>query len=340
MNYASENIIVHAEKAQIEGISQLTLLRDLHNHSLSLARMKHFLSDQNPNFGFQGFDLIHILCWFGSTELLRLQIDECATNAEAKAPEYGTGLAIAAARQNTNTSLLLLDRKIDINSKGKWKYGNALQAAAGLGSKEIVALLLRNGADPNIQGGEFGNALQSAVVHARAHPRDDILVLLLRKNADVNILGGRYGTSLYAAIYYAEDKISNMLLENGADSNLHFGQNITPFQAALQTRLFWAIQTERRYEVVWVLETETHASPQESLDLATKADSLLAEYQKNDTAMEVRLGKLYKSIFIVEALLEHNAKQETLNLEAYKKTHAMLLNKNTDFLPLTLANGI
>ncbi|KAJ5827620.1 hypothetical protein N7447_004383, partial [Penicillium robsamsonii] len=41
-------------------------------------------------------------------------------------------------------------------------YGNALQAASYGGHKEVVQMLLDQGADVNAQGGAFGNALQAA----------------------------------------------------------------------------------------------------------------------------------------------------------------------------------
>jgi ankyrin repeat protein len=56
---------------------------------------------------------------------------------------------------------LLLDRGADVNIQGG-PFGNALQAAAYYGSQEIVKLLLDRGADVNIQGGAYGNALQAA----------------------------------------------------------------------------------------------------------------------------------------------------------------------------------
>ena len=60
---------------------------------------------------------------------------------------------------------LLLDRGADVNVQGG-RYGNALQAAAFGGHEETVELLVSKGADVNLQSGDYGNALQ-AVTHSR-----------------------------------------------------------------------------------------------------------------------------------------------------------------------------
>ncbi|KZL87248.1 pfs domain-containing protein, partial [Colletotrichum incanum] len=55
----------------------------------------------------------------------------------------------------------MLKNGADVNAEGG-EYGNALQAASYNGHKEIVQTLLDKGADVNAQGGHFGNALQAA----------------------------------------------------------------------------------------------------------------------------------------------------------------------------------
>jgi ankyrin repeat protein len=55
----------------------------------------------------------------------------------------------------------LLDKGADVNAQGGY-YGNALQAAAYEGYREIVTLLIDKGADVNAQDRDYGNALQAA----------------------------------------------------------------------------------------------------------------------------------------------------------------------------------
>jgi ankyrin repeat protein len=52
---------------------------------------------------------------------------------------------------------LLLNQGAEVNAQGG-EYGNALQAASRSGHKEMVQLLLNQGADVDAQGGKDGNA--------------------------------------------------------------------------------------------------------------------------------------------------------------------------------------
>jgi ankyrin repeat protein len=56
---------------------------------------------------------------------------------------------------------LLLRNSADVNAQGD-QYGTALQAASARGNIELVDLLLKNAADVNAQGGVFSTALQAA----------------------------------------------------------------------------------------------------------------------------------------------------------------------------------
>jgi ankyrin repeat protein len=79
-----------------------------------------------------------------------------------------------------------------------------------------VQLLLENGADVNIQGGQFNTALQAASYSGH----DQIVHWLLEAGADVDVFGGQYGTPLESAFYRGHNYIVQQLLEKGADINL------------------------------------------------------------------------------------------------------------------------
>jgi len=67
-------------------------------------------------------------------------------------------------------------------------YGNALQAASQNGHREVVEMLLENGADVNMQG----YYLQAATWNGHC----DVVEVLLHKGVDINAQGGYYGNSL------------------------------------------------------------------------------------------------------------------------------------------------
>lgn len=91
-------------------------------------------------------------------------------------------------------------------------FGNALQAASGLGHCDIVRMLLDKGLSPNIIAGFYGSALQAAAAANYA----EIVDILLRENADVNIRGGHYGSAVQAALVEGYPEVMGKLLQGGA----------------------------------------------------------------------------------------------------------------------------
>ncbi|RDL34761.1 uncharacterized protein BP5553_07889 [Venustampulla echinocandica] len=130
---------------------------------------------------------------------------------------------------NVEVVEVLLNAEADPNVQGG-HHGTALQAACVFGAIDVASLLLEKGADPNIQGGRYGTALQ--VTCARGARDIDIASLLLDKGADPNIQGGRFGTALQAACVYCEIDIASLLLDKGADPNIQGGHYGTALQAA------------------------------------------------------------------------------------------------------------
>ncbi|KAF2677124.1 hypothetical protein K458DRAFT_320450, partial [Lentithecium fluviatile CBS 122367] len=53
---------------------------------------------------------------------------------------------------------ILLEGKTDVDRQGG-NYGRALQAASTEDHQEVAHILLDAGANANVQGGEYGNAL-------------------------------------------------------------------------------------------------------------------------------------------------------------------------------------
>ncbi|KAF9063467.1 ankyrin repeat-containing domain protein [Rhodocollybia butyracea] len=124
---------------------------------------------------------------------------------------------------------LLLNKGADVNVQGG-EYGNALQVAAEAGHLAIVQLLLDNGADVNAQGGEYGSALQAAADGGHLI----VVKQLLDSGADVNALGGEYGSALQAAADGGHLMIVKLLLDSGTDPNAQGGIYGNALQAAAE----------------------------------------------------------------------------------------------------------
>jgi hypothetical protein len=101
---------------------------------------------------------------------------------------------------------------IDVNVQGG-EYGNALQAASYGGHTQIIQMLLDNGADINAQGGYFGNALQAASYGGHTQ----IVQTLINKRADVNVADNNGWTPVNAAASNGHVEMVKWLIEKGAD---------------------------------------------------------------------------------------------------------------------------
>ncbi|KAJ6579249.1 ankyrin repeat-containing domain protein [Mycena vulgaris] len=136
-------------------------------------------------------------------------------------------LCVASSLNLHTIANYLLDGAVRTNRNS---LRGALCAAAYCGHPNMVELLIKKGADPNIRGGVYGTALQAASL--KGHKV--VVQLLIDKGAKVNWKGGEDGTALHAASVGGHQAIVQLLIENGADVNMHSesSQCATALQAA------------------------------------------------------------------------------------------------------------
>jgi ankyrin repeat protein len=98
-----------------------------------------------------------------------------------------------------------------------------------IGLAEPTRLLLELGADVNIQGARYGNALQAASVNGHV----TIVRQLVNSGADVNAQAGYWDkTPLAAASYNGHNTIVDYLIESGANVDSHSKKSWTALEAA------------------------------------------------------------------------------------------------------------
>jgi hemoglobin len=115
--------------------------------------------------------------------------------------------------------------------------GNTLlHFAAGAGRLEVVAVLLRFGVDPNLQG-RGRTPLYCVANECASETGPEVVRALVRAGADVNAGSGvTRATALHMAARRGHAEIARALLDAGAAVNARDGKGDTPLQRAINCR--------------------------------------------------------------------------------------------------------
>lgn len=145
-----------------------------------------------------------------------------------------------------------LSRKNGLNTLGS----NALHAAASAGHREMMELFIRRSGLDSLRGSEFETTLISAAYGGH----NAVIALLLENGADVN-LQDVFDTPLTAAGASGHGAAVTFLLEHGADVNLANSDGETPLMAVVDISRLAVVDSDR-LQAVNVLITagaELHA---------------------------------------------------------------------------------
>ena len=186
---------------------------------------------------------LHIICALGFPELIKAHHRHFDLNKRDRHGRSALTLAVENNRAETAKSLLDFAR-VDVNefnAKAAYQfqrrdfapiacYANAFQAAAVVGSRTMMQVLLDHGARPYQVAGYYGCALQAASL--KGH-KDVVEFLLDDLNFDPNNQGGFHGNALQAACIGQSLDIVETLLEAGADETTEGGEFGTALVAAV-----------------------------------------------------------------------------------------------------------
>lgn len=147
-----------------------------------------------------------------------------------KSPNKKDLLYIYIANDDVNKIKDLLQQKINLNSSTF--NPPILEEAVNYGNKEVVELLLKHGANPNIENKDGSTPLYVA---SKSYKNEkDIVELLLKYGADPNYYeSGR--ASIIAASNNGHTDIVELLLKHGADVNDVVYGGYTPLMMACVT---------------------------------------------------------------------------------------------------------
>lgn len=190
-------------------------------------------------------------------DILRFLVEEAKVDLNAVFPRLDwtiVQLTIMNARTGGTLQWMVDQGWVEVNRQGGPEFGNALIAAANMGSLQSVGILLRAGADSQIppESGNYGSALIAAAAPGfHVDALYEKIVTLLNSGADINQVPnvGQYGSALEAFIWRMFDghepssrrvsslqcfQILKLLLKSGANPAMtcNIGQHGSALAAA------------------------------------------------------------------------------------------------------------
>ncbi|MCJ1430294.1 hypothetical protein MMC29_008211, partial [Sticta canariensis] len=202
------------------------------------------------DFGNQPSDMrtsIYYAALLGPPEVVIRLVDDGARIKETFDECYGTPLVAASCLARKEAVTILLENGADPNLSAFWLWGcpvvrlqpeneitetaeesnteyremisseSMIYIAATYSSQAVLEVLLEAGADPNIEGGEYDSALQPGCYLAPLRRQKKPIAA----GSDINHTDGTLVCALYAACQEQDEEIVVLLLEKGANVNVH-----------------------------------------------------------------------------------------------------------------------
>lgn len=158
----------------------------------------------------------------------------------------------------------LIEAGADINVKSAEGI-TALEMAAEQNNSELVAYLLKKGANPNIG---------IPLVRSAANKNEKIVKQLIQAGAMQNQYQDGKISALWHAVYHADPEMVRLLLEAGADANVQTTNGNTPLHLVLEHLLLYQGSRNANIAIVRMLLaygadiTQENGSKETPLDIA------------------------------------------------------------------------
>jgi ankyrin repeat protein len=249
--YAAENWLYHYEQVPETAteIHHLCLDFFLNRKSVFFNWMAYYSTLTPPRFNISLLDIInlsplYIASAYGLLPVLKLMLasDEIDMRGDALLPN-----ALRAADRGTwppkenvrlRTVKFLLKHGADFSGEGR--FASTLHGASYFGFDDVVKSELDDGFEVNTLGGDYGSALQAAVVGRWERNYHEIMKtrrlksstqgsfdgisletvrILLQRGANPNIWDGEKGSALFISCSNGDLSCAKLLLDSAADPN-------------------------------------------------------------------------------------------------------------------------
>ena len=232
----------------------------------------------------------------------------------------------------------LISEGHDVNSRDN-KGQTPLHFAANRGQKEILEVLLANGADIEARDGRWHN---TALLNASVRGRKEVVELLLEKGANIEAKDGNGGTPLNLTSGYGTSvhtDVIQLLLDRGADIESRGNVDCTPLQTAVAVG---------RKEVAELLLA--HGA---KLNVSSRYFGTPAHHAMKDNHRDVVRWAISKGINIppmhqaayfgeineVRDLLSKGADVNHKDLAKFTAMHCAVLGRNKEIVQLLIDRG-
>ncbi|MGM0922184.1 MAG: M48 family metallopeptidase [Bacillota bacterium] len=185
--------------------------------------------------------LILLLC-ASSFYLFQMLADTSLYSDFVLDSEETTALMLAASENDLERAEELIEDGQDVNAQDAFGMTPLMYASYPPADEyeeeliintEMVELLLKHGADPNIIS-ENGDLATVDIIYSG---NLDLAELLIEKNADINLEDGYGQTALTAAVYEEDVKMVELLLDAGADPDYVTSEDETARSIAKEVKV-------------------------------------------------------------------------------------------------------
>uniref|UniRef100_A0A1X7TD98 Uncharacterized protein n=1 Tax=Amphimedon queenslandica TaxID=400682 RepID=A0A1X7TD98_AMPQE len=159
----------------------------------------------------------------GDYETVKVLLDNGADPNIGLESEYLAPLIEAAREGHINVVELLLSKGADPNCIDQ-EGDTALIVSARGGDYETVKVLLDNGADPNIEMDPYYVGGTTALMAAVNNKHHHVVELLLTKITHLSLMYNEGDIALIVSARGGDYETVKVLLDNGADPNIHLKQ--------------------------------------------------------------------------------------------------------------------
>ena len=166
----------------------------------------------------QGWNALMFACADGHTQIVELLLKN-KVDLKKQTDRGVDAFMIACGKGHIQIVQLLLKQQIDINISSYNGFTPLISACyIDDDNSELIELLLKEGADPNIQIKSGNNPGGNALMAASRLGHIQKVRALLKYNADCNLKYAETGaTALLCAVEFAHHKVAQKLIEAGAN---------------------------------------------------------------------------------------------------------------------------